>query len=330
MQKQNLISFMAPTAATNITASMEQSQIYGSKRRENLQEPTSAGDFSLREWGLKAQISRENTRSRRFSGSHIRSFREDAARSFRSSITISSTASSPGYPLKDEIDPSTYSFTTALKALQARAVGYNSWECSSPDGFALNSKWNEAEKYICNPLSGEVPMECLSAKTLSGRSFRSSTINRITMSAPLVYSSSNPLRQIYAKQQAADHESALHFPIQEKKMEGMSTRDVGTQSTPPDLSSTSSSPASTPPMTETYFKKCENSPSCKGKLKDEEKVEDKETKEKEETEKVEVKKKEMRKCSSMQGGCLSWMRKRQRDKHKSRNKILFLFNHQTC
>ncbi|XP_038990908.1 uncharacterized protein LOC120113917 [Hibiscus syriacus] len=141
-------------------------------------------EFSLREWGIKARISRENTASRRYSASYIRSFREDS-RSFRSNITICSTASSPGYSLKDEIDPSTYSFTTALKALQARTV-YNTWECLSPEGFALNSKWNEAEKYICNPLSGEVPMECLSAKTLSGRSFRNFT-NRITMSAPLVY-----------------------------------------------------------------------------------------------------------------------------------------------
>ncbi|RVX06385.1 hypothetical protein CK203_023592 [Vitis vinifera] len=32
----------------------------------------------------------------------------------------------------------------------AARSGYG-WECSSPDGFALNSKWNEAEKYICNP-----------------------------------------------------------------------------------------------------------------------------------------------------------------------------------
>lgn len=72
----------------------------------------------------------------------------------------------------------------------------NSWECLSPDGFALNSKWNEAEKYICNPLSGEVPMECLSAKTLSGRSFRNLT-NRITMSAPLIYPSNS--RQFQAR-----------------------------------------------------------------------------------------------------------------------------------
>ncbi|KAJ6371087.1 hypothetical protein OIU77_001570 [Salix suchowensis] len=156
-------------------------------------------EFNLREWAFRAQLSGENTtisRSRRFSGSNIRSFGEDA-RSFRSNITISSTASSPGYSLRDEIDPSTYSFTAALRALQARSGYYNIWECSSPDGFALNSKWNEAEKYIRNPLSGEVPMECLSAKTLSGRSFRNLT-NRITMSAPLVYSNHHS-RQIQTK-----------------------------------------------------------------------------------------------------------------------------------
>ena len=45
-------------------------------------------------------------------------------------------------------------------ALQSRS-NYNSWESlSPPEGLALNSKWYEAEKYICNPLSGEVPMEC--------------------------------------------------------------------------------------------------------------------------------------------------------------------------
>jgi hypothetical protein len=96
-------------------------------------------------------------------------------------------------------------------ALQARSV-YKSWECLSPDGFALNSKWNEAEKYICNPLSGEVPMECLSAKTLSGRLFQNSTTNRITMSAPLVFSS----RQIQKKAMASTYsftkeDVSLHF-----------------------------------------------------------------------------------------------------------------------
>lgn len=87
-----------------------------------------------------------------------------------------------------------YGLVWFCAALQARTV-YNSWECSSPDGFALNSKWNDAEKYICNPLSGEFPMECLSAKTLSGRSFRNLT-NRITMSAPLIYNSSHHSRHI--------------------------------------------------------------------------------------------------------------------------------------
>ena len=100
----------------------------------------------------------------------------------------------------------------ANAALQARS-GYG-WECSSPDGFALNSKWNEAEKYICNPLSGEVPMECLSAKTLSGRSFRNFT-NRITMSAPLIYPSQP--RQPQTNHFAAaptTQENFVQFPIQ--------------------------------------------------------------------------------------------------------------------
>lgn len=61
-------------------------------------------DQDLKEWGVKARmISRDNTISRRFSSSHITSFREDACKSFRSNITISSTASSPGYSLKGRI-----------------------------------------------------------------------------------------------------------------------------------------------------------------------------------------------------------------------------------
>lgn len=288
-------------------------------------------EFNLREWGLKARISRENTTSRRYSASYIRSFREDA-RSFRSNITISSTASSPGYSLKDEIDPSTYSFTTALKALQARTV-YSSWECLSPDGFALNSKWNDAEKYICNPLSGEVPMECLSAKTLSGRSFRSLT-SRITMSAPLVYSSHSC--HIPTKPSRTVPEDIAQFPVPEKKAESM-TRDVGTQSTPPDLSSGSLSPASTPSILERALKRCgtENgdSPNSNTKSKTEEKVEEKETGETEETkiDKAERRKKdeEMCKCSR-QPGCLSWMRKRQREKHKSRRKSIFFLHFRQC
>ncbi|XVE77425.1 hypothetical protein DITRI_Ditri13aG0061500 [Diplodiscus trichospermus] len=244
-----------------MASAMEQSS-YSSRQPDEQQ-------FNLREWGLKARISLENTTSRRYSASYIRSFREDA-RSFRSNITISSTASSPGYSLKDEIDPSTYSFTTALKALQARAV-YSSWECLSPDGFALNSKWNEAEKYICNPRSGEVPMECLSAKTLSGRSFRNLR-NRTTMSAPLVYSHSS---DIQTKACRTVPEDVAHFPVPEKKAESM-TRDVGTQSTPPDPSSGSLSPASTPSILERALKRCgtENgdSPNSSTKSKAEEEV----------------------------------------------------------
>ncbi|XP_021887977.1 uncharacterized protein LOC110807224 isoform X3 [Carica papaya] len=246
------------------TVAMEQLHHSSSRRRDE-----GAETFNLREWAFKARmIGGENANSRRFSASNIRSFREDA-RSFRSSITISSTASSPGYPLKDEIDPSTYSFTTALKALQARTI-YNSWECLSPDGFALNSKWNEAEKYICNPLSGEVPMECLSAKTLSGRSFRNLT-SRITMSAPLVYPSGHS-RQIQTKPLSILRDIPgfdEEFPVTEKKMEG-TTRDVGTQSTPPEISSGSPSPASTPPIIERSPKRSEeeasDSPNYNAKL----------------------------------------------------------------
>lgn len=60
-------------------------------------------EFNLREWALKAKLSREKTNSRRYSASYIRSFREEA-KSFRSSVTISSTASSPGYTLRGNID----------------------------------------------------------------------------------------------------------------------------------------------------------------------------------------------------------------------------------
>ncbi|KAI3712924.1 hypothetical protein L1987_71494 [Smallanthus sonchifolius] len=205
-------------------------------------------DQDLNEWGVKARmISRDNTMSRRFSASHITSFRDDASKSFRSNFTISSTASSPGYPIKDEIDPSTYSFTNALKALQMRSI--NTWEYLSPDGFALNSKWNEAERYICNPLSGEVPMECLSSKTLmNGRSFRNIT-NRMTMSAPLIHHSS----RMQPQKLANIHPIQDEHEAKENKIEGrllmtmMTKRDVGIQST---VSESSRSPTSTPSIQE--------------------------------------------------------------------------------
>lgn len=293
-------------------------------------------DFNLKEWAVKAKmVSRENTNSRRFSGSSFkRSFREDINQSFRSNITISSTASSPGYnTIREEIDPSTYSFTAALKALQARSAAY-SWECLSPDGFALNSKWNEAEKYICNPLSGQVPVECLSAKTLSGRSFRSVAAGRITMSAPLIYPSHSRL-VIHSNMSSLPlHENEAHFPIQEKKV-GSMTRDVGTQSTPAELSSCSSSPspAPTPSIEERSIRRdkadTDDSPTTNlEKLMNfGEKVEVKETREeKEETEgkeEVDMRRKAKQMCMCRQGGCLSWrglwMRKRKRDKNKPRN-----------
>ncbi|EPS66874.1 hypothetical protein M569_07901, partial [Genlisea aurea] len=117
-------------------------------------------------------------------------------------------------------------------ALQAKTV--YSWE--SIDGLTLNSKWDEAEKYICNPLSGEVPLECLSAKTLSGRSFRSLT-SRITMSAPLIYPS-NLQGHFLANTPVNELEinnNSSHVSSQDKK-KGGTTRDVGIQSTPLDIS----------------------------------------------------------------------------------------------
>ncbi|XP_004304143.1 PREDICTED: uncharacterized protein LOC101293803 [Fragaria vesca subsp. vesca] len=263
-------------------------------------------EFSLRDWAVKARgISRENTNSRRFSASYIRSFREDT-RSFRSNITISSTASSPGYALRDEIDPATYSFTTAIKALQARSA-YHSWEALSPDGFALHSKWNEAEKYICNPLSGQVPLECLSAKTLSGRSFRNMT-DRITMSAPLVYSSHTRPIHTTKPSSSTKEDLARHFPIQEKKNEGM-TRDVGTQSTP-DISSSSLSSASTPPIVERSLNRFRGGDSpnsnsnsnSKPKSEEEDGEEEMEVKDTEEGEGTKREKEERKKKKSKSGG----------------------------
>ncbi|KAK4426698.1 hypothetical protein Salat_1438500 [Sesamum alatum] len=294
--------------------------------------------FNLKEWALKARISRENTSSRRFSASNLRSFREDAKSSFRSNITISSsTASSPGYTLREEIDPSTYSFTTALKALQAKTV--YTWEHLSPDGYTLNSKWNDAEKYICNPLSGEVPLECLSAKTLSGRSFRSVT-SRITMSAPLIYSSE--VQQFHANSPITEHETEVEVTSQGLKLfhssshelweETGTMRDVGTQSTPGLVSSSSPSPADTPSIEERSIKVSEaeggdSSPLSSGKLKSEIEVEERETREKQCTKRngggggggEEEEEEEERE----KGGCLSlrglWRRRvRQRDNHKPR------------
>ncbi|CAN1241170.1 hypothetical protein LINPERPRIM_LOCUS4847 [Linum perenne] len=299
---------------------MEQSHYGSRRRRERITDLT-----------VRPQLSSENTKSRRFSGSYITSFREDATKSF----TIStSTVSSPGYHLREEIDPSTYSFTTALKALQTRSGLCKSWECLSPEGFALNSKWNEAEKYICNPLSGEVPMECLSAKTLSGRSFYT---NSVTMSAPLVYSSSDAhQRRIIVKPAPASKDRQNCNPVSETKTESCgSTRDIGTQSTIPELSSSGSSyPSTKPPLVteiSSPLKKSGaesggDSTSCNSKMKAAEKTQIEEG-----TRKTEGRKKNsdvVWRCtsqasSSSQGGCLSWMRKKEREKQKPRNRNIF-------
>ncbi|KAL3630326.1 hypothetical protein CASFOL_023310 [Castilleja foliolosa] len=207
-----------------ITNTMEKTY-FGSKRHN---EPD---EFDLKEWTLKAKIGRENTNSRRFSASNLKSFRENE-KCFRSNITISSTVSSPGYTIRDEINPSTYSFTTALKALQAKTV--YTWEYISPnEGLTLNSKWNEAEKYICNPLSGQVPLECLSSKTLSRRSFR----NRITIHHP-----SQPKSPIIDK-------NGVKITIQDIKRS--TTKGI----TPVDLSSSSPSPAPTTSIEERSIQK---------------------------------------------------------------------------
>ncbi|CAN6872899.1 unnamed protein product [Brassica oleracea] len=219
--------------------------------------------MNLREWDRRARLIRENPTSRRFSASYVGSFREDHHKSSSRTYlnSISSTASSPGYTLKDEIDPSTYSFTNALKALQAKTM-FNNREWLTQEGFALNSKWNEAEKYICNPVSGEVPMECLSSKTLSARSFRNLTT---TMSAPLHYPNPNPLMNNIGQNKPNDNPNVkvihedLYAPDPvlvraEKKVVGLK-RDVGIQSTSVDLSSGSPSPAKTPPIMERSLKR---------------------------------------------------------------------------
>ncbi|XP_071703753.1 uncharacterized protein [Rutidosis leptorrhynchoides] len=207
-------------------------------------------DQDTKEWGVKARmISRDNTISRRFSTSHITSIREDTCKckSFRSNFAISSTTSSPSYSLKEEIDMATYSFTNALKALQRRSI--NTWEYMLPEGFALNSKWDEAERYICNPLSGEVPLECLSSKALSkGRSFS----NRMTMPASLIHHSSRiqPHKLANMIHPIKDEDEAKENKIEARSIT-MMKRDVGIQSM---LSESSLSSISTPSVQERSIK----------------------------------------------------------------------------
>ncbi|XP_010453755.1 PREDICTED: myb-like protein P isoform X3 [Camelina sativa] len=313
--------------------------------------------MNLREWDRRARLIRENPTSRRFSASYIGSFREDHHKSScRTNFNnISSTASSPGYnTLKEEIDPSTYSFTNAIKALQAKTM-YNNREWLAQEGFALNSKWNEAEKYICNPLSGEVPMECLSAKTLSARSFR----NLSTMSAPLHFpsplmtSGQNKPNNINPNVRVIHEDLYAPDPIlllaREKKVVGLK-RDVGIQSTTSvDFSSGSPSPAKTPPIMERSLKRhveADDSPvdfnlklegqqedvTLEEKEKEEEKQymskeegeeeeedeEDKEVKQEEMSEEDEEEEEKTKKKKKRGTGCFSWVRSRQRQARKSK------------
>ncbi|KAJ0261025.1 Mental retardation GTPase activating protein [Hirschfeldia incana] len=298
--------------------------------------------MNLREWDRRARLIREKQTSRRFSASYVGSFREDHHKSSSRTTfnNISSTASSPGYTLKEQIDPSTYSFTNALKALQAKAI-FNNREWLTQEGFALNSKWNEAERYICNPLSGEVPMECLSYKTLSSRSFRSLTT---TMSAPLHYPNLNPLMNTIGQNKPNSNPNVRvihedrHDPdpvlVREKKVMGLK-RDVGIQSTSMELSSGSPSPAKTPPIMERSLKRhvdANDSPvdfnlkleAQQKDLKVEEKEEKQEKSEEEgEEENQEISKEgeedEIKKKNKKRGsGCFSWVRSRQRQTRKSK------------
>ncbi|KAL1211394.1 hypothetical protein V5N11_023413 [Cardamine amara subsp. amara] len=289
-------------------------------------------EFNLREWARKGHLTREHESSRRFSASCIRSFREDYKSSL-TNFTISSTASSPAHSLKDEIDPSNYSFTSALKALQAKTEYKKNWDWLNlkPEGVELHSKWNEAEKYICNPLSGEVPMECLSARTLNSRSFR----NLSTMHVPLMilpynnnnHNLTNP-RTIHSNVRIIHEDPISSDPvlIQEKKVMGFK-RDVGVQSAPVDVS-----PAKTPPIMERSTKRhvetddslVEYALMLKAQQEDV-KLEGKELnmirKESEEEKKV-----------KRRSGCFSWMRKMRRQPRKSKCIFLICLPHliNTC
>ncbi|XP_010485544.1 PREDICTED: uncharacterized protein LOC104763851 isoform X2 [Camelina sativa] len=198
-------------------------------------------NLSLRELTRKSHLTCENRISTRFSASCIRSFREDH-KSCATNFTISSsTPSSPGY---------------SLKALQAKTMYKKKRDWLKPEGVVeLNSKWNEAEKYICNPLSGEVPIECLSSRTLNSRSFRnlSTTHSPPFTILPSNHNNFNNPRPINTPTVRIIHEdSRSPYPvlIQEKKVVG-SKRDVGVQSAP----ATSVSSATTSPIMERSTKR---------------------------------------------------------------------------
>ncbi|XP_010485558.1 PREDICTED: uncharacterized protein LOC104763862 [Camelina sativa] len=279
----------------------------------NLRELTRKGHF-------RSHVTCENGISRRFSASCVRSFREDH-KSCTTNFTIPSTLSSPGYSLKDEIDPSDYSFTSALKALQAKTMYKKKCDWLKPEGVVeLNSKWNEAEKYICNPLSGEVPIECLSSRTLNSRSFRnlSTTHSPPFTILPSNHNFNNP-RTINTPTVRIIHEdSRSPYPvlIQEKKVVGLK-RDVGVQS----------APATTSPIMERSTKRQvedDDSPveyALKLKAQQEDLKDVKSEEEKEQNMiRKEIEEDDREKETKKKRGsrCFSWMRKMHRQPRKSK------------
>ncbi|XP_031474537.1 uncharacterized protein LOC116246808 isoform X1 [Nymphaea colorata] len=196
---------------------------------------------------LQACITGDGSESGRaithLSAATIKSFRE--SRSFRH-YSLSSATSSPGYIPKGHIDPSTYSFTEALKALQQARCGSARESMASMrylEGRFLNSKWDEAERYICNPLSGEVPIQCLSSSlaTKTWAEQRSRTVPVLTRtfkSAPLSFPSHGPQESKPLSIPAIEEVTASE---ELKGRNGSRMRDVGTQITPLDCSSSSPS-----------------------------------------------------------------------------------------
>ncbi|XP_010463660.1 PREDICTED: uncharacterized protein LOC104744327 isoform X2 [Camelina sativa] len=279
-------------------------------------------NFNLRELTRKGHLTCENRISRRFSASCIRSFREDH-KSCTTNFTISSTLSSPGYSLKDEIDPSDYSFTSALKALQAKAMYKKKCDWLKPEGVVeLNSKWNEAEKYICNPLSGEVPIECLSSRTLNSRSFRNLST---THSPPLTIlpSNHNPRTVTTPMVRIIHGDSRSPYPvlIQEEKVVGLK-RDVGVQSAP----ATRVGPATTSPIMERSKRRQveddDDSPvEYALKKAQQEDLKDVKSEEKEKSmTRKEIEEDDREKETKKKRGsrCFSWMRKMHRQPRKSK------------
>ncbi|KAG9140398.1 hypothetical protein Leryth_018526 [Lithospermum erythrorhizon] len=210
---------------------MEHPTLVGhSQRRQD--EP----EFDMNEW---YRIRRENTRrgnSRRYSASFVGTFREDEEvvnKSFTPNFPISSTTSSPGY---------------TMRALKAKNI--YSWEPMSPEGrLALNSKWSEAERFICNPVSGEVPLECLSAdslRRLSGRSVHQFS-STVSISAPDLH----PLPPCHLKLKPSItlHEDELKFHTREEKIDSMK-RDAGTEIPPLDNMESSNPSPVTPSIKE--------------------------------------------------------------------------------